>query len=127
MKIQKHGKKYKQESNIETFKCDNCGCEFTVKQDEYYTDKNINSGTAGITQTVSYYTISSKITDRLICSCPECHKIVSKITERDNICWSAPDITLNCNTTSANALDTTTQVTGVNPEIIAKTPGTTAK
>ena len=86
MKIRKHGNQYTKEKpeRTESFKCDNCDCEFSVKEDEYYTDyggADNNSWTIGTSCT---YTISAVIKDYLVCSCPECHKICKKITERKN-------------------------------------------
>lgn len=85
MKIKKHGKLFNKEQPIHTekFKCDSCGCEFTCKDDEYYThiggaDWNCGSGSI----TIATCTISSTVRDYLVCSCPECHKIVKKVHER---------------------------------------------
>ena len=87
MKIKKHGKLFNKEEPIHTekFKCDSCGCEFTCKDDEYYTDTgaadwNYVIGSGSITTATC--TISPTIRDYLICSCPECHKIVKKVRER---------------------------------------------
>ena len=85
MKIKKHGKLFNKEQPIHTekFKCDSCGCEFTCKDDEYYTHiggADWNCGSESITTTT--YTISSTVRDYLVCSCPECHKIVKKVHER---------------------------------------------
>lgn len=85
MKIKKHGKLFNKEEPIHTekFKCDSCGCEFTCKDDEYYTDiggADWNSGSVTISTTT--YTIGPTIRDYLVCSCPECHKIVKKVRER---------------------------------------------
>ena len=90
MKIKKHGKLFDKEIPIHTekFKCDSCGCEFTCKDDEYYTDycgADWHCGSGCITTTT--YTISSTSKDYLVCSCPECHKIVKKIRERKNNSW----------------------------------------
>lgn len=86
MRIKKHGKMFNKEEPIHTekFKCDSCGCEFTCKDDEYYihvggADWYYGSGNITLTTT---YTIGSTIKDYLVCSCPECHKIVKKIRER---------------------------------------------
>lgn len=81
MKIEKHGKVYYKESEkTEKFKCDNCGCEFTAKEDEYYIDYNGANYTP--INTISTYTISLIAKDIYVCSCPECSKIVKKIHER---------------------------------------------
>lgn len=74
MKIKKHGKLFKGSTGkdkYEQFKCDNCGCEFSVEKDEYYRDPWQNS----ITVTSSY--VWSPF-DTLVCSCPECYKICKK-------------------------------------------------
>lgn len=87
MKIRKHGTEYDKtlkKDNSEKFECSNCGCEFTAKQDEYYVDYGgMDSNVSGTYYT--YCTIYKR--DYLICSCPECHKIVKKIREgiNDNI------------------------------------------
>lgn len=84
MKIRKHGSEYDKtlkKDNSEKFDCDNCGCEFTAKQDEYYVDcGGADYGT--YTNINLNYTISSVIRDYYVCSCPECHKIVKKVHER---------------------------------------------
>lgn len=87
MKIKKHGKMFNKEEPIHTekFKCNNCNCEFTCKDDEYYVHlggADWTCGSGGITTTT--YTISSTINDILVCSCPECYKIVKKIRTRNN-------------------------------------------
>ena len=79
MKITKHGKKYKKEnSDTEEFVCSNCQCEFDAKPDEYYTDCNASS----ISESGSI-TFSTTAEDRLVCSCPECHKICKKTKYRN--------------------------------------------
>ena len=90
MKIKKHGKLFNKEEPIHTekFKCDSCGCEFTCKDDEYYVHKggaDWNCGSGNIT--VTTYTICSTIRDYLVCSCPECHKVVKKVHERQRDNW----------------------------------------
>lgn len=87
MRIKKHGKMFEKPEPIHTekFSCENCGCEFTCKDDEYYTHfggADWNAGSNCITATT--YTISSTIRDYLVCSCPECHKIIKKVRERKN-------------------------------------------
>ena len=91
MKIRKHGNQYVRvkPDPTESFKCDNCGCEFSVKEDEYYIDYGGADYKIGDWVTATY-TISTIIKDNLVCSCPECHKICKKIRERKN-----DNITLN--------------------------------
>ena len=110
MHIKKHGKKYKEsENHKETFKCDKCGCEFTAELDEYYVDSNsgfVCPDNPTITLTSNYYdsvtpthTDNTKISgtdnsswykytwssqDTYVCSCPECHKIVTKRVLKTN-------------------------------------------
>lgn len=75
MKIEKHGELFKgstKKDKYEQFKCENCGCEFSVKEDEYYRD----SGTNNLITTSTYTTWSPF--DTLVCSCPECYKICKK-------------------------------------------------
>ncbi len=93
MKIKKHGKMFSKEKDpkIEKFICDHCGCEFTVKEDEYYVDfcgaDQWTSG--GLT-----YTISTIVKDYYVCSCPECFRICKKIHERPvNYTWSTDTTT----------------------------------
>lgn len=82
MKITKHGKQYKEASSAtEEFKCSKCGCEFKAKDDEYYTDEEISSFSTSTSCVISS-TYTSTVTDRLVCSCPECHKIVTKNKDR---------------------------------------------
>lgn len=81
MKIKKHGSKYEIKPNTESFECENCGCEFIAKEDEYYRDFG------GAEASSDYYTarsitISYTVKDYLVCSCPECHKIIMKVVER---------------------------------------------
>jgi hypothetical protein len=85
MKIKKHGKKYDEKKvTTETFECENCGCEFVCKADEYYRDYGGAERIADVgTHTYTYYTISNQIKDYLVCSCPECHQIVKKIDIRE--------------------------------------------
>lgn len=98
MRIKKHGKMYEKEPpvKVEKFKCENCDCEFTCTDDEYYADlggADLNSD-SGIYLT---YVIRSTIKDYLVCSCPECHKIVKKIRERQNDCFTTSASTWTCN------------------------------
>ena len=90
MKITKHGKKYNGKTEtVEKFECKNCNCEFEVKDGEYYVDKEVESFSCASTNVI---TCSTTVTDRLACSCPECHKIVTKDRKREK---SYPSITLN--------------------------------
>lgn len=100
MKIRKHGKKYtKEQIKTEAFECKNCDCEFTCKEDEYYVDiGGADSNYCGSSLT---YTISTVIKDYLVCSCPECHKIVKKIRERKNVYYTS----LTGTSTTANYSD----------------------
>lgn len=96
MKINKHGKCYskpKEKEKFESFKCENCGCEFSVKEDEYYRDPGsyyasnwYSSGDVNKckidNKISSNYTISlDSPKDTLVCSCPECHKICKKFVK----------------------------------------------
>ena len=89
MKINKHGKKH-EESKKEEFRCDNCGCEFAVKPDEYYIDygARVAYGPKDCTtyelHTNYTVTVSTTMKDVYVCSCPECHKIVKKEKEHAN-------------------------------------------
>ena len=81
MKIKKHGKKYdKITVKTEDFTCSSCGCEFSAKEDEYYTVTGLSA------ISVSAYTYTCNGT--LVCSCPECHKIVTKTKTQYNPCIS---------------------------------------
>lgn len=124
MKIKKHGKEYVKEPSpkVEKFVCNECGCEFTALEDEYYVDY---CGAEGQEVYRCYstvtYTWSNNHKDYLVCSCPECHKIIKKIRERENkihdyyTCTTTGNITLdgtlNCGditATSASNLVTPT-------------------
>ena len=84
MKIKKHGSTYVGQDKTEEFTCQNCGCKFTVKENEYYIDYGgANDSNWTISSTVTY-TWSSIIKDYYVCSCPECHKIIKKTHERTN-------------------------------------------
>lgn len=72
MEIKKHGTT--KQKNGERFVCGNCGCEFTVKEDEYY---------IGSYATFMY---GATNTEERICSCPECHKICKKTFVKANPC-----------------------------------------
>lgn len=85
MKITKHGKIYsKKEDKKEQFVCGNCGCEFDAKEDEYYVDLGGGDYSSSVTNiTLTANTFHTVIKDYLVCSCPECHKIVKKTRERN--------------------------------------------
>ena len=102
MNVLKHGVNAETELKKEIFTCEQCGCEFAADYDEYYVNKG--SSISGISTTV--YTYSSKIIDVYICSCPECHKILTKNKERIietpivtytgmNYCVDQPDSVIN--------------------------------
>lgn len=78
MNITKHGVLSRDELNTETFKCKECGCEFTADYDEYYVEK----GSCFTTSSSLVYTYTATATDTYVCSCPECHKIVTKTKQR---------------------------------------------
>jgi predicted HNH restriction endonuclease len=81
MIITKHGEKHAKESKKVYFKCDFCKCEFTAEEDEYYRDYG---GAESLASALSgSITISYKTKDYLVCSCPECHKIVKFLDERE--------------------------------------------
>lgn len=77
MNIIKHGAVASM-ADVKTFKCGQCGCEFTADYDEYY----LNKGSCFTSSSSLSYTYSTKVTDVYACSCPECHKIVTKEEER---------------------------------------------
>ena len=84
MYISKHGLKKKHSiDNRVSFECGNCKCEFKADEDEYY----IHLGGADTCGSSITYTLKSTIQDYLVCSCPECHKIVKKIRVRPNDIW----------------------------------------
>ena len=95
MKIKKHGTTYKgadEKIQYESFKCDHCKCEFSCSPDEYYVD--LGGADTSYPWSISC-TIERTIKDWLVCSCPECHRIVKKMKERViETVWSAPNITL---------------------------------
>ena len=84
MKINKHGKIFNKEETTtkEKFTCENCECEFTAKDDEYYVDFGGADSSGWTVGSSITYTISTVTKDYLVCSCPECHKICKKIRER---------------------------------------------
>lgn len=106
MKIKKHGKMFEKEPPIpvEKFVCNSCDCEFTCKNNEYYVDfGGANSSCSPFsisTTTTYYYTYRPTIKDYLICSCPECHKIVKKIRERKSNSIAVPSYAYNINLNS---------------------------
>lgn len=79
MYINKHGKTYKDVEKIsEQFECEYCGCEFTARKvDEIYED--FNAATSNISVSLGP---EREEKDYLVCSCPECHRIVKKIRTR---------------------------------------------
>lgn len=79
MRIKKHGNTYKEtgpKEHYEKFICDNCGCVFTAKDNEYYRDVG---GERRNTITITYSICTPK--DILACSCPECHKMIQKMVD----------------------------------------------
>lgn len=83
MKIKEHGKNYGKKNDIqkESFECETCGCKFEAKKDEYYEDLY---GAETLNGTyISSCTIRTTVKDYLVCSCPECHKIVKKVRYRN--------------------------------------------
>ena len=56
------------EAGEEEFIC-KCGCKFIAEKDEYYVERE--SEFSGITY-------KTQVTDVYVCSCPQCHKIVTK-------------------------------------------------
>jgi hypothetical protein len=92
MKVLNHGSTYKEDKDppkYEKFKCEKCGCRFSCEEDEYYTDYGTcwptwtcGSETITTSATIVNSGYSSTATDILVCSCPECHKIVKKTKTR---------------------------------------------
>ena len=80
MNISKHGNSTKEELNTENFKCEQCGCEFSANYDEYYVEK----GSSIKCPSSLTYVYTVQVTDTYVCSCPECHKIVTKGKQRIN-------------------------------------------
>ena len=99
MNITKHGAESKEELMTEEFECKRCGCKFTADDDEFYVEK----GTCFTTSVSLTYMYSAKVTDIYVCSCPECHKIVTKTKERIN---ENPCITLTSNNKTEYASST---------------------
>ena len=94
MNIFKHGENTPLELKTEEFKCAQCGCQFTADYDEYYISKG--SFITGLGSSSTYYTYTTNVTDTYICSCPECHKIVTKTKQRT---VANPSITLTSSAT----------------------------
>lgn len=78
MNITKHGIIMQDVQPVENFKCDQCGCEFAADYDEYYVEK----GSCITTSASTTYVYSATVADIYVCSCPECHKIVTKHKQR---------------------------------------------
>lgn len=89
MNITKHGVNSREELMPETFKCEHCGCEFSANYDEYY----VRRGSQITSATSTTYIYRSTVVDVYVCSCPECHKIITKETQR---VVEDPTITLTC-------------------------------
>lgn len=53
-----------------------------MKEDEYYIDYGGKDAEAE--KSLTSITISTYINDYFVCSCPECHKIVKKVSSRLN-------------------------------------------
>jgi hypothetical protein len=109
MNIIKHGEQAQAELMTENFKCDQCGCEFSADNDEYYVEK----GSCFTTTSSLVYMYTATVTDTYVCSCPECHKIVTKtkertianpcctVTGRDTVKYN-PDISIDCSNHPSN-------------------------
>ena len=63
------------DKDSEKFECDYCGCIFVCEKDEYYRD--IAGAQLG-DQIQLTFSLAGIISDLLVCSCPECHKICTK-------------------------------------------------
>lgn len=110
MKIKKHGKLFKgstEKDKYEQFKCENCGCEFSVKEDEYYRVDSLTTIT--ITSNYSY-----SPTDTLVCSCPECYKICKKYDYKAVTYDTTLNSTSSSATTPLNMLNRSTAVDASN-------------
>lgn len=94
MKILEHGTYTKKEDSTEKFTCPECECVFKAKQSEYYVDH----GTYGTTYNSVSLTYPVTFTDTYACSCPECHKMVTKTKKRESSVYTT--------LTSTNVLDT---------------------
>lgn len=86
MIITKHGKT--SEDSAEEFICEKCGCVFSASPDEYYVEK----GSAFHSTSINSYSYNATVTDYIVCSCPECHKIV--VNKKDRMITN-PTITLS--------------------------------
>lgn len=95
MNISKHGNSTKEELNTENFKCKQCGCEFSANYDEYYVEK----GSCLTSSSSLTYVYTAKVTDTYVCSCPECHKIVTMGKQRiiENPCITSSYIGTDSN------------------------------
>ena len=108
MKILEHGTHVEKEDGVEKFACSECGCIFKAEQGEYYVDYGTN-GYHFSSVTVSSCTIPMTVTDTYACSCPECHKIVTKEKKRETntYTWTvsngASNITTKLDDNVANA------------------------
>jgi hypothetical protein len=117
MKIINHGNTYKSDKDLEfeRFKCEKCKCEFNALEDEYYRDYEGAETSNGESWTYTTITINvpKTVKDYLVCSCPECHKIIKKVKERRIQCQYSEPPTINyvsgvsrTNVTSKEVLDT---------------------
>lgn len=103
MKIKKHGSTYiNNQDKTEEFVCQNCGCKFTVKNDEYYIDYGGADNSWVVSSSITY-TWSSTIKDYYVCSCPECHKIVKKVHERQNYNYCTTTLSGTCTADSTTS------------------------
>ena len=94
MNIIKHGTNDPSEQKTEEFTCPHCACHFSADYDEYYISKG--SLITGLGSSTTYYTYTANVTDTYICSCPECHKIITKAKQR---IATNPSITLTSSVT----------------------------
>lgn len=115
MKVTKHGKKFEKKEKFEEFTCENCGCEFSLKEDEYYTHEGGADFNNSICGTIS---VSSHISDYLVCSCPECHKIVKKVSKRVNVNYADIIVTGTSNTNRTNL--PYTEATWTNEDVLSE-------
>lgn len=96
--IQYGSKEEKKQKNVEEFTCDNCGCKFKADEDEFYVEK----GSCFTTSASTTYVYTANVTDKYICSCPQCHKIIIKTKQR---LVESPCITLTSTDTGAYVPD----------------------
>ena len=73
MIITKHGKKPEEKKTF-SFICNYCGCEFIADKNEYCIVDSSNSGLNPLLNCGE---------SCLICSCPECHRIIRKYIKSD--------------------------------------------